>query len=175
MPFLKGVAPIRYTKAYLEAGKLILQPEIRVMTINYNVNQKASSGIYKFQFWHLPQIKYKNHQLQILRFKNMTPTPFIQFFFINGEKQIIDVHGRTQEEIYDHIHNTFCEQPAVVKPYYEERKKDCLFNPANFGYHCRHWCICEIPGQVPCPGYSKLPDNMRAKKNKEMQEQEKAT
>jgi len=36
-------------------------------------------------------------------------------------------------------------------------------NPADFGYGCGRWCICEVPGQVPCPGYTPLPKEMRGK------------
>ncbi|XP_052779540.1 probable 28S ribosomal protein S25, mitochondrial [Mya arenaria] len=161
MPFLRGIAPVRYTQKYLEAGKIILQPEIKVMTVNYNVNQKASSGLYQFQFWHLPQIKYKNADLQIVRFKNMTPTPFIQFFFLNGEKQIVDAYDRSREEIHEHVLHAFCEQPPEKQAYYYTQKTK--FNPANFGFHCDHWCICEIPGQRPCPGYTPMPRTMKGK------------
>lgn len=36
-------------------------------------------------------------------------------------------------------------------------------NPADFGYGCNRWCICEVPGQVPCPAYTPLPKEMRGK------------
>lgn len=39
-------------------------------------------------------------------------------------------------------------------------KKD---NPANFGVGCDRNCICEIDGQVPCPGIVPLPYHMRGK------------
>jgi len=39
-------------------------------------------------------------------------------------------------------------------------KKD---NQANFGYGCERHCICEVPGQVPCPAVVPLPDHMRGK------------
>ena len=41
---MKGAAPIRRTKSYLEAGKLIFYDQIKVMTVNYNVDQKSSEG-----------------------------------------------------------------------------------------------------------------------------------
>lgn len=47
------------------------------------------------------------------------------------------------------------EAEAVAK-----EKKD---NPANFGYACDRNCICEIPGQVPCPGICPLPKHWRGK------------
>ncbi|XP_045166361.2 probable 28S ribosomal protein S25, mitochondrial [Mercenaria mercenaria] len=166
MPFMKGSAPVRRTKAYLEAGKLIFHPRIRVMTINYNLDQKASDGVYNFLFWHLPQIKYKNRHLQLLKFKNMTPTPCIQLFFADRETQVIDVYGRTRNEIHEHLFETFCEP---LKTQSKEK-----WNPANFGYGCRHWCMCEVPGQVPCPGFVPLPKEMTGKyiRQKALEEQE---
>lgn len=44
MPFMKGAAPVRRTKSYLEASKLLFRPQIKVMTVNYNIDQKASEG-----------------------------------------------------------------------------------------------------------------------------------
>lgn len=41
-----------------------------------------------------------------------------------------------------------------------KEKKD---NPANFGVGCERNCICEVPGQVPCPGTCPLPKHMRGK------------
>lgn len=35
--------------------------------------------------------------------------------------------------------------------------------PANFGRHYSKWCICEVEGQVPCPGTVDLPKSMLAK------------
>jgi small subunit ribosomal protein S25 len=40
------------------------------------------------------------------------------------------------------------------------QKKD---NPANFGFGCSRQCICEVLGQVPCPGVVPLPKHMRGK------------
>lgn len=39
-------------------------------------------------------------------------------------------------------------------------KKD---NIANFGVGCEKSCICEIPGQLPCPGVCPIPKHMRGK------------
>jgi len=36
-------------------------------------------------------------------------------------------------------------------------------NPANFGFGCSRQCICEVFGQVPCPGLVPLPKHMRGK------------
>jgi small subunit ribosomal protein S25 len=36
-------------------------------------------------------------------------------------------------------------------------------NLANFGFGCDRQCICEVLGQVPCPGVVPLPKHMRGK------------
>lgn len=36
-------------------------------------------------------------------------------------------------------------------------------HPSHFGAQCARPCICEIPGQVPCPGVIPLPNHMRGK------------
>ncbi|KAJ8950097.1 hypothetical protein NQ318_017822 [Aromia moschata] len=59
MPFMKGNAPIRRTIKYLEAGKLILKDQIKIMTVNYNVKGNSHLGTRDFVFWYLPQIQYK--------------------------------------------------------------------------------------------------------------------
>ena len=39
-------------------------------------------------------------------------------------------------------------------------KKD---NPANFGRKCERYCICNQPGQVPCPALVPVPKHWRGK------------
>lgn len=46
----------------------------------------------------------------------------------------------------------------------EEQAKTSQHNRANFGDARRgHFCMCEIPGQVPCPAKVKLPEKLRKK------------
>jgi len=45
----------------------------------------------------------------------------------------------------------------------EEEEEDVKANPANFGRECRRHCMCEIPGQVPCPSLVPLPYMWRGK------------
>jgi small subunit ribosomal protein S25 len=49
---------------------------------------------------------------------------------------------------------------ALSKEAVAKEKKD---NEANFGIGCLRHCICELPGQVPCPSVVPLPDHMRGK------------
>lgn len=45
----------------------------------------------------------------------------------------------------------------------EAKLKEKKDNPANFGYGCDRHCICEIPGQLPCPGTVPVPEQWRGK------------
>ena len=85
MPFMKGKEPIRRTIKYLESGKIVLKENIKVFSINYNIGKgfhgKIHEGAQKFIFWSLPQLQYKNPSIQVVSFKNLTPTPFIRCYF----------------------------------------------------------------------------------------------
>lgn len=43
-------------------------------------------------------------------------------------------------------------------------------NPANFGHrkYCLRECLCEVEGQVPCPGLVPLPKEMTGKYRNQM-------
>nr|CAH7747005.1 unnamed protein product [Callosobruchus chinensis] len=161
MPFMKGPAPIRRTLKYLGAGNLILKDQIKIFTINYNVSGKHHQGTRDFVFWYLPQIQYKNPHVQISTLKNMTPTPFIRCFYETGDEMLIDTFGRTKEEINEHVIQTVGKTKEVLAA--EAIAKEKKDNPANFGVACERHCICEVPGQVPCPGTCPLPKEWRGK------------
>ena len=42
-----------------------------------------------------------------------------------------------------------------------------MLNPANFGTECDRYCICEVPGQVPCPSFVPLPEHIKGMKKKD--------
>lgn len=44
MPFMKGPAPIRRTLKYLEAGRLYLKDQIKILTVNYNIHGQCHQG-----------------------------------------------------------------------------------------------------------------------------------
>ncbi|KAJ8929786.1 hypothetical protein NQ314_017488 [Rhamnusium bicolor] len=161
MPFMKGVAPIRRTLKYLEAGRLILKDQIKIFTVNYNVIGKHHAGTKDFVFWYLPQIQYKNPHVQIATLKNLTPTPFIRCFYETGDQMIIDVDSKSKEEIYEHLIQVVGKTKGVLKA--EAIAKEKTDNPANFGALCDRHCICEILGQVPCPATCPVPKIWRGK------------
>ena len=47
----------------------------------------------------------------------------------------------------------------------DAEKEEETLNPANFGPEFARHCICEVPGQVPCPGFRPLPKSMKGIKN----------
>lgn len=130
MPFMKGKAPIRRTLNYLNYGKLILKDQIKVFSINYSIRRgDHHDGAREFTFWHLPQIQYKNPNVQVITMTNLTPSPFIRCFYgkhvcgwllhsvqittelkqkrklcfsESGRELLIDVDGKSKEEILEH-------------------------------------------------------------------------
>ncbi|XP_054284431.1 probable 28S ribosomal protein S25, mitochondrial [Macrosteles quadrilineatus] len=169
MPFMKGIEPIRYTLKYLEAGKVLFKDSLQIFCINYNTKGDHHDGARKFVFWYLPQLQYKNQSVQILTLRNLTPSPFITCYFDNNESMLIDVDGKKKEDILAHVLKVLGKPEEVLKAEAQAReKKD---NPANFGYMCEKACICEVPGQIPCPGAVPLPFHMRGKYIRKMREE----
>uniref|UniRef100_U5ESV3 Small ribosomal subunit protein mS25 n=1 Tax=Corethrella appendiculata TaxID=1370023 RepID=U5ESV3_9DIPT len=161
MPFMKGREPIRRTINYLNAGKLVLRDKIKIFTLNYNTHGDHHTGAKEYVFWNLPQVQYKNPEVQVVTFKNMTPSPFIRCYYEDGKEILIDVDSKTRDEIEKHLLKVVgksLEQQATEARLAE--KKD---NPANIGVGCEKSCICEIPGQIPCPSVVPVPKHMRGK------------
>ncbi|XP_014802223.1 PREDICTED: 28S ribosomal protein S25, mitochondrial [Calidris pugnax] len=160
---MKGRFPIRRTLQYLNQGDVIFKSSVKVMTVNYNTAGELSEGARKFVFFNIPQIQYKNPWVQIMLFRNMTPSPFLRFYLDNGEQVLVDVEDKTNKEITEHIKKILGKSKETLEKEERERKK--LSHPATFGpkkYHLRE-CMCEIEGQVPCPAFVPLPKEMRGK------------
>uniref|UniRef100_A0A5F5PPR6 Small ribosomal subunit protein mS25 n=1 Tax=Equus caballus TaxID=9796 RepID=A0A5F5PPR6_HORSE len=77
---MKGRFPIRRTLQYLGQGDVVFKDSVKVMTVNYNTHGELGEGARKFVFFNIPQIQYKNPWVQIMMFKNMTPSPFLRFY-----------------------------------------------------------------------------------------------
>ncbi|KAM6062372.1 small ribosomal subunit protein mS25 [Chlamydotis macqueenii] len=160
---MKGRFPIRRTLQYLSQGDVVFKSSVKVMTVNYNTAGELSEGARKFVFFNIPQIQYKNPWVQIMLFRNMTPSPFLRFYLDNGEQVLVDVEEKTNKEITEHIKKILGKSKETLEKEERERKK--LSHPASFGpkkYHLRE-CMCEIEGQVPCPAFVPLPKEMRGK------------
>uniref|UniRef100_A0A0K8TSD7 Small ribosomal subunit protein mS25 n=1 Tax=Tabanus bromius TaxID=304241 RepID=A0A0K8TSD7_TABBR len=161
MPFMKGRAPIRRTLNYLNSGKLVLKERVKIFSVNYNTHGDHHTGAREFVFWNLPQIQYKNPNVQVITFKNMTPSPFVRCYFEDGNDILVDIDSKTRDEILKHLVTVVGKSEELLQlEAMMAEKKD---NPANFGVACDRHCICEISGQVPCPGIVPLPNHMRGK------------
>ncbi|XP_069499524.1 small ribosomal subunit protein mS25 [Ambystoma mexicanum] len=160
---MKGRFPIRRTLAYLQEGQIVFKSSVKVMTVNYNTHGELGDGARKFVFFNIPQIQYKNPWVQIMMFKNMTPSSFLRFYLDNGEQVLVDVEEKNNKEIVQHVKKILGKSEEILKS--EEQSKMGKSNPANFGpkkYFLRE-CICEVEGQVPCPGVVPLPKEMTGK------------
>lgn len=161
MPFMKGKAPIRRTLNYLNAGRLVLKDKIKIFSVAYNIAGQNNTGAKEFVFWYLPQIQYKNPDVQVATLKNLTPSPFIKCYFEDGRKILVDIDNKSKEDILEHLISTVGKSKEVLEAEaIAAEKKD---NPANFGIGCERPCICEVYGQVPCSGVVQLPKFMRGK------------
>ncbi|XP_052903536.1 probable 28S ribosomal protein S25, mitochondrial isoform X1 [Anopheles moucheti] len=188
MPFMKGRAPIRRTLQYLNAGQLMLKDKVKIFSVNYNTYGEHHEGARDFVFWNIPQVQYKNPKVQVVTFKNMTPSPFIRCYFgkfiwltlgsvlfmlflflaENGKQMLIDIDSKNRQEILQHLSIVVGKSEATLKA--ETKLAEKQDNPANFGIGCMKHCICEIPGQLPCPGVVPVPKHMRGKFKYQMKE-----
>nr|CAG4642115.1 EOG090X0FQ5 [Eurycercus lamellatus] len=159
MPFMKGAAPIRRTLEYLEKSTLVLKDRVKIFSVNYNTYGENHEGARQFVFWNLPQMQYKNPKIQIATFKNMTPSPFIRCYMDNDEELLMDIDCHTKEQIHDRVKRIICKTDKTLK----SEAAAVMDNPANFGRGCRMHCICEAPGQLPCPCIVPLPKSYRGK------------
>ncbi|NXF84973.1 RT25 protein, partial [Eubucco bourcierii] len=160
---MKGRFPVRRTLQYLNQGEVLFRSSVKVMTVNYNSAGARSEGARRFVFFNVPQIQYKNPWVQIMLFRNMTPSPFLRFYLDNGEQVLVDVEDKTNKEITEHIKKILGKSKETLEK--EERERRKLSHPASFGpkkYHLRE-CICEVEGQIPCPAVVPLPKEMRGK------------
>lgn len=142
------------------------------MTVNYNTNGELSDGARKFVFFNIPQIQYQNPRVQIMMFKNMTPSPFLKFYLDDGEQVLVDVEGKDYRQISQHVKKILGKPDHTLQA--EAEAKMQASNPANFGpkKYCLRECICEVEGQVPCPRTKPLPKEMTGKYRAKMAAQQ---
>jgi len=108
MPFMKGLAPVRRTLDYLNKSNLILKPYVRILAIHYNRMTESHKQTKEFVFWHLPHLQFKNPDVQVVTFNNLTPTPFIRVWLNSGKDLVLDVDRQSKDEIHERIVRTLC-------------------------------------------------------------------
>ncbi|XP_006630758.1 small ribosomal subunit protein mS25 [Lepisosteus oculatus] len=169
---MKGRFPIRRTLEYLQKGDVVFKNSVKIMTVNYNTHGELSDGARKFVFFKIPQIQYKNPWVQIVMYKNLTPSPFVKFYLDDGEQVLVDVEGKDHIQITHHVKKIMGKSQEVLQA--EEMARMVASNPAHFGpkKYCLKECMCEMEGQVPCPGLVPLPKEMTGKYKAQMKSAE---
>ncbi|XP_060696371.1 28S ribosomal protein S25, mitochondrial [Hemiscyllium ocellatum] len=160
---MKGRFPVRRTLEFLRRGTLSLKDSVKILTVNYNTHGERSDGARKFVFFNIPQIQYQNPWVQIVMFKNLTPSPFLRFYLDDGEQILVDVEGKNNKEITEHVKTILGKSRELLEAEEQARKEHS--HPAHFGpkKYCLRECMCEVEGQVPCPGLVPLPKELTGK------------
>ncbi|RWS02643.1 hypothetical protein B4U79_11973 [Dinothrombium tinctorium] len=183
--FLLGPAPIRRTLPYLQSGALILKDRVKIMEVHYNMFRRRNEvdktrpklenphrGLHEFYFWYVPQIQYKNPNVQIVRFVDMNPNPFIRCWLEDSTDVIFECFTKTKEDILQQVTKILgksSERLALESSL--DREKQIAESPALFGFNRPRFCICEVPGHVPCSGTCALPKSKRGKYTQYLKEE----
>ena len=130
---MKGLAPIRRTTKYLSSSGLVFKERVKIMTVNFNDTESdpVHKGAQDFVFWNIPQVQFKNPDVQIVTLKNMTPSPFITCFLEDNSKVYFDVDSQTNSEIIDRLVKTLGKTKETLDA--EALAAAEKNNPANFG------------------------------------------
>jgi len=145
----KGKFPFRRTLEFLSSGRTVLQKRVKTVAVSFTT-EKSSKGLRDFVLKDLPQVQYKNPTKQFVCFRNKDEFPHITLYYDGGDKQLIDVHNKKADEILGLLELTAAATESEILQKQEVKYLGRL-NSANFGKHGHCFCICEKPGQVPCP------------------------
>ncbi|XP_035691122.1 28S ribosomal protein S25, mitochondrial-like [Branchiostoma floridae] len=156
-----GKYPIRRTRTFLESGEIVFKDRVKIMSVNYNVFEKNSEGARDFVFFHLPQVQYKNPEVQVVTFKNLTPSPFLKFYLDDGEQVLVDVEYKSRQEIVKHVKKILGKSDRELEEIAKSQQQS--IHIANFGIKWPRKCICEIEGQLPCSSTEDFPKELRGK------------
>lgn len=72
-------------------------------SIMLNALKSFVSPYRDFVFWNIPQIQFKNPNVQVVTLKNMTPSPFVRCYFEDGRDMLIDIDSRDKDQIIEHL------------------------------------------------------------------------
>ena len=132
------------------------------------------TGMREFYFWEVPRLQYQNPDVQIVRFLERSPLPFLRIWLNDGNDFLIDCDNRDRTSILNQLIRTVgtetSEQDADALKKSRTRSVSALpmtdpsvGNPATFGFNRSRYCMCEVADQVPCPGVCPVPLRMRGK------------
>lgn len=110
------------------------------------------SGIRELFYWNIDSIQYVNPNVQIVRFMDSNPIPFIRCWLDNGEDILFDCDSKSREEIMDQLIKILGKSSKDIENEKLKNLESEKENPAIFGFGKERFCMCEIEGQVPCGG-----------------------
>jgi small subunit ribosomal protein S25 len=154
--FMIGPAPIRRTLPYLRSCPLIFKERVKVVEVHYNFYYQrnmpkpifdAHSGLREFYFWNIGQIQYKNPEVQVVRFTEMTPNPFIRCWLDDGSDVLFDCDSKSKEQIMQQLIAILGKSRDQLGQEERVRNEKNIDNPAVFDFNRPRFCICEIPGK----------------------------
>ena len=61
----------------------------------------------EFVFWHWAQLQYKNPDVQLLKWTEMFPNPFIQVYLDTGAEVLLDIDNHNRQQIHDRLLRVF--------------------------------------------------------------------
>jgi len=108
MPFMIGVNPVRRTLEYLNRTNLKLKPFVRILAVHYNYKPPNHQGAKEFVHWNVCQLQYQNPDVQVITFRELTPTPFIRVFFDSGRELLMDIDRQSKEAIEERVVRVLC-------------------------------------------------------------------
>jgi small subunit ribosomal protein S25 len=111
-------------------------------------------GLRDFYYWNADAIQYNNPKIQIVRFTETNPIPFIRCWLENGDDVLFDCDGKTNEQIMNQLIKILGKSSKDIEQEKIKNLEASKENPAIFGFGKDRFCICEIDGQVPCRMYS---------------------
>ncbi|XP_012512343.1 PREDICTED: 28S ribosomal protein S25, mitochondrial [Propithecus coquereli] len=143
-----GRFPVRRTLRYLSQGDVVFKDAVKVMTVNYNSRGERGEGASPRRPRALSLGPCSARRLPLAD---------------SGEQVLVDVETKSNAEIVQHIRKILGKSEDALRK--EERQKQQLAHPANFGprKYCLRECMCQVEGQVPCPGLVPLPRDMTGK------------
>jgi len=129
-------------------------------------------GMREFYFWEVPRLQFQNPEVQIVRFLERSPLPFLRVW-LNENKDtasppqmrdvLFDCDGKDRFQIINQLVKTLGIPKETQERNLRIKNQE---NMATWGLNRRYACACQVPDQVPCPGLIPLPMRMRGKYTK---------
>ena len=91
------------TLEFLNRGTLHLKTSVKVITIAYNIGDIPSAGLREFIKEKVPQIQYKNPNVQILAFKNQYKFPSLRIYHEDYHRTMIDCENKESDRIFQEL------------------------------------------------------------------------